>query len=106
MMLTRLGWLLCLHSAAAAAYATSYYVDLRSPDDSGDGTTPAVIGPHAAKQTFQAGLNLCGNGDTVNVAAGTYTTTPPGRPSFVFDDANGAGCSVVGNGQVVLQPTG
>jgi hypothetical protein len=57
----------------------TYYVDILSPDDTGNGTTSATSGANAAKKTVQAGLNLCStNGDTLNIAAGTYTSTPTG----------------------------
>ena len=50
-----------------ARAASQIYVNIAMPDDTGDGLTPAT-----AKRTIYAGVELAVDGDTVNVAAGTY----------------------------------
>jgi hypothetical protein len=81
----------------------TFYVDILSPDDTGNGTTSATSGANAAKKTVQAGLNLCvTNGDVLNIAAGTYTVTPTGS----FKTAKAITITGVGAGSTILNPTG
>ena len=74
-------------SIKPAQAASQIYVNIAMPDDTGDGLTPAT-----AKRTIRASLDLAVEGDTVNVAAGTY-------PENVYIERSisllGAGSSIV-----------
>jgi hypothetical protein len=54
----------------ASAFATDYYVDANSGNNSNSGTSEAL-----AKQTIQAAANLTLPGDTVYIMNGTYNST-------------------------------
>jgi hypothetical protein len=69
MMIVALGAVLVPVGRAEATGPTAYYVDAARPDDTGNGTSWAT-----AKQKLQSAIALATtNGDTINVAAGTYT---------------------------------
>lgn len=78
---------------------TRYYVDASRPNNSGDGTSWPT-----AKKDFQAGVNLLGHGDTLEVADGVYnekvTISANGSLSqpVVIEAANGATPIIDGSG--------
>ncbi|MBI4535217.1 MAG: right-handed parallel beta-helix repeat-containing protein [Ignavibacteriae bacterium] len=59
-------------SSLSAVGQLNYYVNGTTGDNSYDGLLPVYNGTHGPKQTIQAGVDVAGTGDIVNVAAGTY----------------------------------
>jgi hypothetical protein len=54
------------------AFATTYYVNSASSDDTGNGTTTATTGANKAKKTISGALAIVSAGDTITIASGTY----------------------------------
>ena len=68
LMLTALIMLTCIPAAPAA----TIYINGTCGDDTWTGTNPNCLAPNGPKATIQAGINIAGEGDTVQVAIGTY----------------------------------
>ena len=63
---------LILSCSAISAYATTYYVNGTTGNDSYDGLAAEWDGVHGPKKTIQAGINASSDTDTVIVADGIY----------------------------------
>lgn len=74
--------ILILLILANFCFAATYYVDPARPNDTGNGTTPAT-----AEKTVAAGINDCGDGDTLKLITGTYNTTTQGANWYILFDA-------------------
>lgn len=61
-----------LWAAASAGAQTTYYVDDTCGDDAWTGTSSVCQAPDGPKATIQAAINASLNGDTVQMADGTY----------------------------------
>ena len=101
----RLALIAALACTSICAGATDYFVNSNRPDDSGDGLSVPM-----AKRTVQAAVALASNGDTIRVAAGTYTGTIGIDKSLILMGAqaglDGRTRSIPQAQESVLQPSG
>jgi parallel beta-helix repeat protein len=76
-----------------SVWATVYYVNIARPDNSGDGLTPGT-----AWKTLHYAISQISNGDTVNVAAGTYSAASEANDSPLTVDVDQPDVTIQGDG--------